>query len=304
MLEIAVKDQSDEVRVRVSEDELADLVRDMGEWDGAFLVLQRVPDLPDVYAQTCPVDGEWTVEHRAGSPARHYETRVADLERVAELLIRWSREDPDWDAGVEWQRMDFGPEPEPAPLELSEEDERILVEAVRGLLRGGYATRREAAELAADHLVRDGASPVTQAQAEQLADRLWLERVAEQRTWVGRTDPERLTGAFAALEARGITARENFTCCHGCGQAEIGAEAAPDSRGFVYFHSQGTDHAAAGHGLSLYYGGFDGSEDTTAAIGREVVAALEDAGLTVRWNGSPSQAIEIVELDWRRRLIG
>ncbi|KDN82987.1 DUF6891 domain-containing protein [Kitasatospora cheerisanensis] len=304
MLDIAVKDQSDEVRVRVSEVELVDLVQDMGAWDGAFLVLQRVPDLPDVYVQTCPVGGEWTVEHRAGSPTRHYETRVADLERVADLLIRWSRQEADWDAGVEWQRMDFGPAPEPAPLELSEEDEKSLVEAVRGLLHRGYATRKQAAELAADHLRRDGADPVTAAQAEQLADRLWLERVAEQRTWTGRTDPERLAGAFTALEARGITARENFTCCHSCGQAEIGAEAEPDSRGFVYFHSQSTDHAVAGHGLSLYYGGFDGSEDTTAAIGREVVAALEESGLTVRWNGSPAQAIEVTGLDWRRRLIG
>ena len=41
-------------------------------------------------------------------------------------------------------------------------------------------------------------------------DRLWGERLAEQAGWEGETDPERLTRAFAALDAAGITARENL----------------------------------------------------------------------------------------------
>ncbi|GAA1157924.1 hypothetical protein F4556_000259 [Kitasatospora gansuensis] len=50
-------------------------------------------------------------------------------------------------------------------------------------------------------------------QAEVLAGRMWLERVAEQADWWGETDPERLTRAFTALAEADITARENFTCC-------------------------------------------------------------------------------------------
>ncbi len=303
MLEITVRDQDDVVRVRVSAEELADLVRDAAGWPGSFLVLQRVPDLPDTYAQACPEDGGWTVEHRDGRQSRHYGTRVAEPARVAELLTGWARQDADWAAGQEWERIDFGPDPEPAPLELPEEDEASLLAELRRQLAGGYATLAGLAETAQEHLVRDGHRPVGEEQAKQLADRLWLERVAEQRTWTGETDPERLARAFGALEAAGITARENFTCCRNCGNSEIGAED-PEARGFVYFHAQSTGRAADGHGLSLHYGGFDGSPETTAAVGHEVAAALRAVGLTVRWDGDPSRAVEVADLDWRRRLVG
>lgn len=96
------------------------------------------------------------------------------------------------------------------------------------------------------------------------------------------TDPERLTAAFRALEASGITARENFTCCRGCGMAEIGAER-EDARGFVFFHAQVVEHAGVGH---------------------EVVAALDAAGLSTQWDGSPGTSIGVTPLDWRRRLEG
>ncbi|MFC8716475.1 DUF6891 domain-containing protein, partial [Kitasatospora sp. NPDC057198] len=279
MLEIVVQDRSGRVGVRVSEDELRDLVRDMGQWKGSFLVLQRVPDLPDTYAQACPEDGAWTVEYRDGARSRHFGVRVGELERVAELLTGWARQDADWAAGEEWERIDFGPDPEPAPLELPAEDEESLLETLRLQLAGGYATLAQLAETAEEYLVRDGHRPVSAEQAGRLVDRMWLERVAEQRTWVGETDPERLARAFVALQATGITARENFTCCRSCGNGEIGAED-PQARGFVYFHSQCTEHAVLGHGLSLYYGGFDGSSETTAAVGHEVAAALRAVGLT------------------------
>ncbi|MGA5763454.1 DUF6891 domain-containing protein [Nonomuraea bangladeshensis] len=131
-----------------------------------------------------------------------------------------------------------------------------------------------------------------------------MERVEEQAAWEDETDPERLTQAFTALAAAGITAKENFACCSSCGRAEVGDAGSPDARGYVFFHSQCTDAAAAGHGLTLLYGGFDGSPATTAAIGREVVAALEQSGLTTEWNGDPEQAITVTQIDWRRRLIG
>jgi hypothetical protein len=72
----------------------------------------------------------------------------------------------------------------------------------------------------------------------------------------------------------------------------------------VYFHAQCTDSAAAGRGLTLLYGGFDGSSETTTAIGHEVVAALEAVGLRAEWDGDPGRAITVTPLDWRRRLVG
>ncbi|MFF0095311.1 DUF6891 domain-containing protein [Streptomyces canus] len=154
-------------------------------------------------------------------------------------------------------------------------------------------------------LVTKDRRPVSLERAEALADRLWLERVTEQAAWQGETAPERLTRAFTALEEAGITSRENFTCCRSCGQSEIRAEGRPNARGFVYFHTQYTDSAAAGHGLTLLYGGFDGSSETTAAIGHEVVVALEAVGLHAEWDRDPGRAITVTPpLDWCRRLVG
>lgn len=187
---------------------------------------------------------------------------------------------------------------------LAPEVERELAEAVRGWLRCGYDGRDLLAESAEEYLVDGGVRPVSPAQAELLVDRLWRERVAEQADWVGETDPERITRAFTALEGAGITARENFTCCRGCGLAEIWADGAEDARGFVFFHSQCTEGAAAGHDLFLLYGGFEPDEALTASVGREVVAALEAEGLTWAWDGSAHDAIRVVGLDWRKRLGG
>jgi hypothetical protein len=198
----------------------------------------------------------------------------------------------------------MGPTTEAPPLDLDDVERAELEQRVRVMLVGGYASRAELAELAEEYLVTADRRPVSREQAQTLADRMWVERVAEQATWEGETDPERLTRAFAALQDAGITARENFTCCRSCGQSEIGAEGGPDARGFVYFHSQCTDSAVAGQGLTLLYGGFDGSSETTRTVGAEVVAALDAAGLHTNWDGDPGRAITVSPLDWRRRLVG
>ncbi|MET8625940.1 hypothetical protein ABZW30_19670 [Kitasatospora sp. NPDC004669] len=303
---LAITVQTNDTRhLRMTAEELAGLVRRIGAGADSFLVVQRIPDLPDVYIQMCHKDGgDYTLEHRDGSAARHFEVRVDGPEPVVAAMTGWARQEPGWGDGLDWAPLDFGP-PEPVPALVLEADERReLEDQLRLTLACGYTDRARLAEQAEEYLVSGERRPVSRAQAEQLADRLWLERVGVQSGWIGETDPERLARAFAALEETGITAREHFTCCRSCGQAEIGAAGEPDARGFVYFHSQCTESAAAGHGLTLLYGGFDGSSETTTAVGKEVVAALAAVGLPTVWSGDPSDAIEIRPLLWRRRLVG
>ncbi|MYW69579.1 hypothetical protein GTY65_36765 [Streptomyces sp. SID8379] len=305
MLEIVVRTENWERHVTVSPEELGALVRRIGDEGDRFLVLQRIPDLPDVFAQVWhKTGGDYTLEHRAGGADRHFGTEVAEPEAVIAALTGWARQEPGWDAGHDWSLLDMGTAPDVPPLDLADDERAELERQVRETLHGGYATRAELAEIAEEHLVTEDRRPVSPAQARALADRLWLERVAEQAGWRGETDPERLTRAFAALGAAGIVARENFACCRNCGDAEIGAETAPGTRGFVYFHTQCTDSAAAGQGLMLLYGGFDDSAATTAAVGREVVAALDAVGLPTVWDGDPGSAVHLTPLDWRRRLVG
>ncbi|MFH9348418.1 DUF6891 domain-containing protein [Kitasatospora sp. NPDC017646] len=192
----------------------------------------------------------------------------------------------------------------------------VLLEAqerARELIRCGFQEPDEIAESLVEVLDDQG---LTQEEAERIVAPLWAERLAEQADWPATTDVDRLVDAFDLLEDQGIVAAMDFTCCAGCGYAEIGGEADEDSRGFVFFHQQDTEAAAAGRGLMLRYGTFrteEGSDDgsgeeseeaarRTAEIGRAVVAALEAVGLPVEWNGSPRTAIRVAPLEWLNRL--
>ncbi|WP_053848743.1 hypothetical protein [Streptomyces sp. NRRL B-24085] len=309
---LAVKAETEygETLVRVSEQELRDLVHRIGESGDRWLVLQRVPDRPDVFAQVWHESGgTYQMEHRE-SRESFSGTELTQPDAVADALTGWARGEAGWDEGIAWSPVEVDP-PEDVP-ELPDEVREEVEAHVREQLRCGYGTRATLAQAAEEWLADADADadsdadrrPVSAAQARLLVDRLWLERLAEQETWEGPTDPERLTRAFEALNAQGVTARENFTCCRTCGTAEIGAERAEGDRGFVYFHTQCTESAAAGQGLTLLYGGFDGSADTTAAVGREVVAALTAVGLSPQWDGDPGRAIEVRPLTWHRRLVG
>ncbi|MGW2474551.1 DUF6891 domain-containing protein [Streptomyces sp. NPDC001665] len=303
MLSVKVETENQQTHTRVSAERLADLVHRIGARGDNFLVVQRIPDIPGTFIQVWhEAEGAYELEHRTGTATSHVRTVVDAPERVVALMTRWAREEPGWDAGTDWESAGM-PEPEPVP-ELAEEIREQLEPRVRELLRGGYGTVRTLTETAEDYLVKDGVRPVSRFQAGELVERLWLERVEEQRGWADVTDPDRLERAFARLDRGGITARENFTCCRSCGMSEIAEAGREDARGFVFFHGQGTESAAAGHGLALYYGGFGGSAERTAAVGREVAAALGEAGLTVEWDGSPDKAIELTGLDWRKRLVG
>ncbi|MFF0723390.1 DUF6891 domain-containing protein [Streptomyces sp. NPDC004134] len=305
MLGIVVKTERGERHVRVSAAELAGLVRRIGGAGDHFLVLQRIPDLPDVFAQVWhDAGGGYEVEHRDGGAGRHFAATAGDPAAVIAALTGWAREEAGWAAGLSWSRADITPAPAVPPLGLGAAERAELERRLREMLAAGYATRAELAECAEEFLVAGDRRPVSAPQATALADRLWLERVAEQAGWHDETDPERLTRAFATLREAGITAREHFACCRSCGNAEIGGAGEPDARGFVYFIHQSSESAAADGGLTLYYGGFDGSGETTAAVGHEVVAALGEAGLRTEWDGDPGRSIPVTGLDWRRRLVG
>lgn len=300
---LAIKADTEDGRThtRISAVRLRRLVLRIGGTYDRWLVVQRVPDIPDVFAQVWHEEGgDYQLEHRLADE-KFVTTRLTDPDRVADLLTGWARQTPGWDEGLDWKPVDLGPR-EDIP-ELPDGVREKVEERVRTRLVCGYDDRRMLTEIAEDYLVTGDERPVSNAQARHLVDRLWLERVTEQQAWEGPTDPERLTDAFEALQASGITAREDFACCRNCGLTEIGAERA-DARGFVFFHTQCTEGAAAGQGLMLLYGGFDGAEETTTAVGHGVVAALTAAGLSARWDGNPATGIHVIPLDWRKRLVG
>ncbi|MGA5763453.1 hypothetical protein [Nonomuraea bangladeshensis] len=68
--------------------------------------------------------------------------------------------------------MDLGTPELTPPLDLEEDDRESLEARIREVIRGGYATRAELAEIAEEHLVSGDRRPVSPEQARELADRL------------------------------------------------------------------------------------------------------------------------------------
>lgn len=171
----------------------------------------------------------------------------------------------------------------------------------------GFMNRAEVIEAATEYV--EDEELLTGPQVEALVDELWRARLAEQKEWPERTDADNLAAAFAELDAAGIVARMNFTCCQTCGATEIYDERPADraSIGYVFFHSQDGEHLAEDRAhLFLGYGAFDAPEpewlDRVVAVGNQVAAVLRAHDLPVTWNGSSQQRIQVGPLGWRRRL--
>lgn len=184
-----------------------------------------------------------------------------------------------------------------------------IVDQMRGYIdrdvAGGFATRDEMIEMALDAAEADGA-PFLRAEAERLADEsLAAQRVA-QADWPTQTDCDRLDAAFSALEAEGVIARQNFSCCGTCGSAEIWDEVdaaraqGRPGHGYAFYHQQDTESAVEGYGIYLNYGSSEEGPQAAVAVGRRVVEQLEKHGLRTDWDGSIEKRIG-VSLDWKRR---
>ncbi len=181
---------------------------------------------------------------------------------------------------------------------------------VRPIVARGDRTFADILDEAVEHVLEENedadAATATRI-CEREIDAAFAAHLAAQSSWPEITDCDRLDRAFEALNAEGIVAEHDFTCCQNCGLAEIGEpiqaaiDAGADVSGFVFYHAQDTDGAVEGHGLHLTYGHIDGGDTSGVAIGRRVVGALTAAGLETTWDGSFGKRIS-VRLDWQRRI--
>jgi len=198
---------------------------------------------------------------------------------------------------------------------------RLVREEATRLIEPGFRTRLQVQEelielVEDDPEMFEGAPPLTPEGIASIVDDVWSERLLTEQGWSGISDADRLASAFVELEASGVVARMNFSCCGTCGHGEIQGQVAPgeSARGYVFFHMQDADGLVEGTTPSLYfdYGAlsdddppFPDRESYTSAaivIGHEIVNALEAAGLRVEWTGDLGRRICVVDLDWRRHV--
>ncbi|MEH6698729.1 MAG: hypothetical protein V7672_08520 [Brevundimonas sp.] len=171
---------------------------------------------------------------------------------------------------------------------------------------GGFVPAGEIAERAVEVLEGEADAALLRREARRLTAEALAAHEAAKAQWPEVTDCDRLDAAFAALEASGVIARQNFTCCGTCGAYEIGGELEDarsqgrPARGYAFYHQQDTERGIEGEGLYLNYGACEEGEDAAVAIGHEIVAALKAKGLSPDWDGRIEQRIG-VPLDWKRR---
>lgn len=178
---------------------------------------------------------------------------------------------------------------------------------VRQEIAGGYSPIEEIPLTTAEYFQGTCDTKAAQAAAERYLPSALRAHFAEQATWPEVTDCDRLDLAFADLEAAGIVARQNFSCCTTCGQTEIldEMEAArvrgAAVRGYTFFHGQDVECAVQGGGVYLAYGtGDDDDDDGILRVGEEIRKALEGRSLPVEWDGTADRKIG-VPLKWQRR---
>jgi hypothetical protein len=188
------------------------------------------------------------------------------------------------------------------PKELLDElHERIRLEVAMG-----FDGRDEIVESAIASVFPDDESEPVMPDAAGFVDAALLAHRMSQDAWPRETDCDRLDRAFAALDARGIVARQHFTCCGTCGAGEI-FEIAEERkmsgepiRGYTFYHWQDTEGAVESGDLYLSYGSVEDGEAAALAVGKEVAEELRRYGLATSWNGRWDKRIGL-KLDWKRR---
>jgi hypothetical protein len=221
------------------------------------------------------------------------------------------------------------------PVSPLDEQADILAR-VQGLVWPGFHTRDEVvAQLS------DGATGELAESARRLVDLVWAERAAELADAPDGGDCDRLREAFAALAEAGVLARMHFSISQEAGARDIAGERSPLASAagepgrypyaewaYTFFHAQDSARLAGGDAtLMLSFSSFVAAPDadpadiaagragdteamrrvmehTDTTVGRLVVAALVDAGLTVTWDGTAAQRIAVSVPQWRKPLPG
>jgi hypothetical protein len=212
-----------------------------------------------------------------------------------------------------WNRI-FGPRnfgteadrTEQQPITQSYDPVEALRDLVRRDVAGGFYDDDAILTNANDVFEEELPRPLLRVEASAALRAALAHHRAAEQGWDEITDCDRLDAAFDALEAEGVIARQNFTCCGTCGASEIWdevEEARNDgmiAQGYAFFHMQDTEAAVEGHGLYLSYGACEEGEDAAIAIGHRIIAALEAEGLATEWDGSLGQRIGVA-LVWKKR---
>lgn len=111
-----------------------------------------------------------------------------------------------------------------------------------------------------------------------------------------KADMTGFDAAFKMLRKFGILCRKNFWCCQTCGceamrQRYEQAEADAKPLGYCFYHQQDAEWLRSEGHAYLSFNAF--GEGDSVYIGRLIAYCMAECGVTVKWDGTASQRIEV-----------
>ncbi|GGP97717.1 hypothetical protein GCM10010279_00340 [Streptomyces mutabilis] len=96
-LAIKVETENWQTHARIPATRLRELVARIGGAGDRLLIVQRIPDVPDEFAQVWHENGgDYRLEYRAAENL-FFGTDLYERDRVADLLTGWARQEPGWE---------------------------------------------------------------------------------------------------------------------------------------------------------------------------------------------------------------
>jgi hypothetical protein len=180
-----------------------------------------------------------------------------------------------------------------------------LREFIANRVREGFESPHEIVENA-QHWASENECNELLPEVKRLTAEALAAHQSEQAGWGPTTDCDRLDSAFTALNAQGIVARQDFSCCNNCGFTEIWDEVEKEEKnhsveGYVFYHLQCTERAIETGQLLMAYGCVEEDPKAFLSVANKIVAELRKAGLNASWGGTDSHPIVVDGLVWRRR---
>lgn len=177
---------------------------------------------------------------------------------------------------------------------------------IAAMVRSGFYDRERLIEIFTEEMYPPG--ELDSNDVASSIDAQFAEYAREKLTYPPTTDCDRLDTAFEDMNERGVIALQNAGYTQSEGFDDVGEVYSqhPDKEsilGYCFYHGQDLQRAISGGGLFFAFGPVDPADEQTIGIkvGTVVRAALEQAGLSVDWDGTFEKRLSVPKLDWQKR---
>jgi len=177
---------------------------------------------------------------------------------------------------------------------------------IASMVRTGFYARERLIQVFTEELYAPGDLDVNDVLSA--IDVQFTEYKQEKLTYPTTTDCDRLDAAFTNMNERGVIATQNAGYTQSDGYDDVrdiySQHVNKESIiGYCFYHGQDLERAVNGNGLYFAFGPIDPSKEHTVGVdvGNIVSEALEQAGLTVDWDGPFEKRLSVPKLNWQRR---